>query len=878
MPHRQASWIAVAAWLHRQCLHLAPRRFRRQYAAEAAETFGQFIGDIRQERGTPAAMAAALAAIGDAATTAGRERAADARHAVLSGMWIDLARAPRVYWRSPFIAAAITVILAVAAGPVVALVTVLYQGVLAPLPYPDADRLVVVTHTSQYGRNFYLPGWSVEDYRQVASFAQMSGVRPLGNRVTFNGEPQVVATFQVTSGALSMLGVRFAAGRDLRPEDSPEDVVVVARGFAVAHFGSADAAIGQRLTLVRSTPTIVGVLDSQPRLPGGRALPASLFTLHPIAERLDLARRDRSTQAIVIARMRDGVTIEQAEAEVRSAAAGVRAVHGGDDVEAALEPLEIIVSGPTRVPLLLLFAAIGVLFLIAASSLASLVLARAAARVPDIVLRRSLGATRWRLTRVWLVEGLLLAVPGIALGSWSAIVLLRVARAAVPDGMIPGLATTTPTFVWTSAGVLLLLTATLFTIAPVVAGVLKASATSSLQSSHIAGLRRVRAQNLLIVGQVSLGVVLVTASLWLAMGLYRTLSRPVGFEPDGLVMVAVESPRDSTRDMNVVASAHERLSSRFGAGSVAAASSMPGVNADRVGTPRVRADQDVRAEETRLSLARFLVSPNYFALLGIPLIEGRSFTADEERTPGSAIVVSRTFAARWFPEGAMGRHVSFTGKDRRAIVGVAEDVHAATVASDASEPAFYLPATDNFLSGAINAFLIRTTRPVADVRAEAQHIFHDLDPSATLLVLSARDAMAYPLTPRITAQRAVIGLALLALALAVINVYALSAFSVVQRAHEIGIRIALGATSTDTLRLVMRRSVVWITCGLVAGTAATIWLARPALGSQLAGLPTDESWLLAVAFAAVSVVAIVASWLPARRATRIDPAVALRAE
>jgi predicted permease len=526
----------------------------------------------------------------------------------------------------------------------------------------------------------------------------------------------------------------------------------------------------------------------------------------------------------------------------------------------------------------MLFGAVGVLFLIAASSLASLVLARAAARVPDIVLRRSLGATGWRLIRVWLLEGLVLAVPGILLGAWVAVGVLRVARGAIPEGMIPGLGTTNAVFVWSTAGVLLAITTVLFAIAPAIAGVLRASATSSTQGSQVAGLRRVRAQNLLIAGQVSLSVVLVSASLWLALGLFRTLSRPVGFEPDGLVMVNVSSTRDSTRDADVVRSARDRFAARFGADRAAAASGMPGVNAAHVRTLRIRPEQDVLPEDARPSLVRFLVSPNYFSLLGIPILEGRAFAADDERNPGRTIVVSRAFAARWFPEGALGRDVSFGRDDRRTIIGVADDVHAGTVASDANEPAFYLSATDNFLAGAIDTYLLRTTRSIADVRAEAQQIFRDLDPSASLMVLTARGAMAYPLAPRITAQRAVVALALVALALAVVNVYALSAFSVVQRAREIGIRIALGATSTDTVRLVMRRAVLWTTCGLATGAAATVGLVGPALRAQLASLPTDEPWLLAVAFITVSGIAMLASWLPARRATTIDPAVTLRAE
>jgi len=323
---------------------------------------------------------------------------------------------------------------------------------------------------------------------------------------------------------------------------------------------------------------------------------------------------------------------------------------------------------------------------------------------------------------------------------------------------------------------------------------------------------------------------------------------------------------------------HDVYTSLFDVNRVATASGMPGVNAAHVLTLLIRPDQEVLPEEARPLLVRFLVSPNYFSLLGIPILQGRAFTADDERIPGQSIVVSRAFAARWFPEGALGRDVSFARADRRTIIGVVDDVHAGTVASDASEPAFYLSATDNFLSGAVDTYLIRTTRSIADVRTNAEQIFRDLDPSASLTVLTARDAMAYPLAPRITAQRAVVALALLALALAVVNVYALSAFSVVQRSREIGIRIALGATSTDTLRLLMRRAVLWTTCGLLIGTAATVGLVRPAVRAQLGSLPTDEPWLVAVALITVSAVAMLASWLPARRASTIDPAVTLRAE
>ena len=178
----------------------------------------------------------------------------------------------------------------------------------------------------------------------------------------------------------------------------------------------------------------------------------------------------------------------------------------------------------------------------------------------------------------------------------------------------------------------------------------------------------------------------------------------------------------------------------------------------------------------------------------------------------------------------------------------------------------------------INTFVVRTSRTIRDVDVETRAIFRELDPSATLFVQSARDAMGLRLAPRRLAQNAVVALALLALALAIVNIYALSAYSVVQRSREIGIRIALGATTSDALRLVMRRGLLWTACGVTLGVAATVVLVRPALRAQIANLPTDEHWLLVLASLTVCLVSVVASWLPARRAARMDPAVTLRAE
>ncbi len=872
MPDTPSLCVRAAAAVHRLCLRLAPRRFRRDFGADTHAAFVRLVTEAHERRGPLAAAAAALAAAADTLRAGGAERLGDARFGLLSGLWLDLARAARVYRRAPLLAGAIAIVLAVSGGPVIALGTTLYQGILAPLPYPDAGRLVVVKH----GDNPFLRGWSVNDYRQVGAFAQVGGIRPLGNTLTVNGATQRVGTYQVAAGTLSMLGAPFAAGRDLRTDDG--DVVVVTRGFAERHFGTSEAALGQRITLARSNPIVIGVLGYEPRLPRAHPLsPPVLFTPHPSADIVDVERTNHSTQAIVVARLRDGVSVAQAEAEARSVAASIKVQYGGDEADPVLESMVVATAGPMLVPMLLLLGLVAALFVLAATSLAGLVLARAASRAPDTALRRVLGASRWRLTRAWAVEGLALALPGAIVGAWLAPAMLALVQSTLPPGIIPGLEQPPLRLALIGAGVLLTIATALFACAPIVAGVLKPSVLSSTQLNQVSGLRRLRTQSLLIAGQVGASVVLVAVALWLATGLYRTLSRPVGFEPDGLVTVLVASQQGHQAWAALAPDVAARFEARFDASRVTAASGIPGMATAGFVPLRVRPDQDLLPQAQRPTFTEFSVKPNYFSVLGIPILEGRTFSADDERAPDSAIILSQSFATRWFPDGAIGQVVSFDRTGRRRVIGVVADVHANAVDRDTSYPAYYTPVGQPSVN-TINAYVIRTDRSARNVDAEARAVLRAVDPTATVLVQSAHDAIGLSLAPRRLAQNAVIALALLALALAVVNVYALSAYSVVQRSREIGIRIALGATTTDALRIVMRRGVAWTACGLVVGLAATFALARPALRAQIANLPTDEHGLLALALITVGLAAVAAAWLPARRAARIDPAVTLRAD
>ena len=356
-----------------------------------------------------------------------------------------------------------------------------------------------------------------------------------------------------------------------------------------------------------------------------------------------------------------------------------------------------------------------------------------------------------------------------------------------------------------AAFVLAVATTGLFALAPIAAGLVRSTSVSLRDASRtFAGLRRVRLQSFLIVGQVALSMVLVASGVWLSTSLWRTLSRPIGFDPADLVTVHTQSTRAPSLQLDAVRLVLVRLAQLHGSDArVAVASSVPGVNASRYGPQRIRAGQPAFTDEDNVVLARSAVSTEYFRVLGIRLFQGRYFSVDDEAMPERVVIISRSFAARWFPEGALGQMVTLMRDDRREVVGIVEDVHAGRLSQD-SVPQFYVPMTESSL-GAPSTYLIRTSRPVDAVRADVTAILRSADPTATSIVASAEDAMAMPLILQTVANRLTLAMAALALLLAVVNIYALSAFAVVQRAREIGIRIALGARSVDAMRLVMRR-------------------------------------------------------------------------
>ncbi len=866
-------WLHAASHLFRWSARLTPRPFRERFGWESEDAFHQLVEDAFAREGSRAAIRTAAAACGDIARAGVSERASGWHSRMVAGVRGDVVQSVRIYRREPLLGLSIAAILALVAGPTAAVLGVLYAIVLAPLPYPAADRLVAIAAQGSGGAFYYLRAAAVSDLRAVDAFATVGGYFPIAYRLATDGGPERIQGAYATAGLLSDLGVPFAAGRDLRRGDT--DAVVVTSGFAVARFGSAAAAVDRLLPLGNKPVRIVGVIAYRPPLPMFIA-PADVFTPHVNADAATPPRR--MSQAIVIARLKPDVAHGAADAQLKTVAADTQKRFGEPEMRLGLVTLRSAVSGTLRTPMLLLATAAAVVFLIGISSLASLVLARAAARSTDIAVRTSLGASRWRVVRSWILDGAALALPGGAAGAWLGVAVLRYLRAQLPTqlGLLP--ADVTVPMMAGLAG-LTTLSVGLFAVAPIAAGLLKASSTSFLRVTHqVAGTRGLRSQSILIAGQVAVSIVLVASTLWLSASLWRVLSRPIGFDPDNLVVMSVRSAQPSPVQLDIARRMIDGLGGIAAGHSegVAGTSSLPGINHGGYSPARIRLDQPLLPESERPVIAMASVSTDYFRVVGIGVIEGRTFLQSDEAAPGETIVVSRSFAQRFFPEGALGKTVSFSKDERREIVGIVEDVHAGRL-TQASSPQCYTPLTDMKLTTA-NSFVVRTSNPIETIRTRASSIVRELDPNAQLTIMTAADAIALPLLLQTLSNRLIAALAAIALLLAVVNVYALSAFAVVQRRREIGIRVALGATAADAIRLVMRRGLLWIGAGLVAGLGVALFVAAPIVQAQLYATTARDPILLAAACGLVAAIAVRAGWLPARRAAAIDPAITLRAE
>jgi predicted permease len=859
--------------LYRALLTLSPR-FKQEYGDEAARDYARLIAREGRRHGRAASSRMAIAGAMDALKAAAADRAAGTAP-MIHGLGPDARQALRVWRREPALALAVAATLAIGIGATTAVYSVANDILIRPLPFRDEDRLVVLYSTTPRSQGVYGSYADVLDFRaQMRSVEWIGGARRAGATWVADDDARPVSVSRVTDGFLTGLGVRFRTGRDFG-EREPEAAIASA-AFATRHFGSPEGALGRRLVLDDGPAEIVGVLDHPVDIP--YAGTPELF--RPYARSPTEIQSRGSNAVMIIARVKPGVSIQEADAEAKLVQARLAETFPKErDYGVRLTPLRQEIVGEIEQPLRNILAAVLLVFAIALASVVSLLLARAAARAGETAVRVSLGASRVRLTRLWLFESLALAVPGGLAGVALAYALVAAVRAAVPPGAgrlnimrIDGAALG-------AAAACVLLAALTLSLAPRVLGLSRLRLHALGDGARaVAGLRRARWQAALIAGQVALSLVLVCCAVWLAASLSRLRSTPLGFDPEGVVTAQLFLPRALLMSGDARASLARRLLEESRAlGTVeqaAIASGVPGGRTSGFVLRRIRPGDPLLGAADEVSVVRFIVSPAFFSLLRIPVLRGRVFDEADRAAPLGVVVVSQSFAARYLTDGDVGTTVALGGREPQTVIGVVADVHADALGRQPDPQVYFVEG----FPGLQEALLLRA-REGASIRVEeVKAIFRRLAPDMVVRVMPMTGLMAMALDSRRLATRSAYGFAAIALLLAVINVYGLAALTVVQRKREIGIRIALGAAAWDAAGIVARRGARWIAAGAAIGLAAAVALAAPAIRSQLFQTDTGEPLLVAAATAIVIATALAALWIPARRAAAIDPAVTLRAE
>jgi predicted permease len=773
----------------------------------------------------------------------------------------------------------------------------LVQGVLLrPLPVRGQDRLLVAWKKLGYTGSTHWPFRAPDidmisrESRVLESVAGVSyyGAWPLV--AVDNGFASDISGAAVAGDFFRVLGVEPILGRALRQADNvigAENVLVITHGLWQRRYGASPEVIGRRVMVSERPFTIVGVMPPDVECPHGVeawmtvATAASTLSNPGFQEGV---RRDVD----LIARLRPGATIEQAASELAGLTSRLEADAPADTVRGwtpVVRSYEDLVVGDVRPALLVLFGAVGLVLLIASANVANLLLLRGEARRPELAVRAALGAGRGRLARQLLAESLLLAlaagVVGLAVTWWT----LRALVAFVPYGL-PRVDS-----VRIHAGVVLFtvavafLTAALAGLAPALS-LARADVAAHLRSGGRGATGRAarRGRRGLVVAQVALAVTVVAAAGLLTHSLLRLQSVEMGLAADRLVFVWLALPQgkyaDRTRHLQLLDEVVARLEAAPGIAGATPVNTPPFAGTGGWDAPEFTAEgQSAHVAATNPSLNLESIHPNYFDTFGVTLVRGRGFTEADRQGAPSVAVVSEDVAARTWPgQDPVGQRIKLGGLDSagpwRTVVGVARPTRYRDLA--APRPTLYLPA-EQFVVAA-QMLVLRTGSPLALVARLARERVRAVDPAVQVTTVAPFSQLLQgPLArPRFNAFLiGVFGVA--ALLLATIGLYAVVAASVRQRYREMGVRVALGATASDVRGLVLGEGLRLAGLGAAIGLAGAVVATRLLRGLLFDVHPLDPASLLAAVLLLVGVSAL-ASYMPARRAARMDPVAMLRAD
>jgi predicted permease len=796
----------------------------------------------------------------------------------------DLRYAFRSLAKSPRFAVVALLALAIGIGANTAMFSVVYSILLKPLDYPHPEKLVFIQETSnRRGATFPTSPASYADWRdQQSVFQSIAAAEAWGSSLTGSGRPEQLDGLHASTNLLEVLGVQPMLGRGFRPDDV--HTVLVSYPLWQRRFGGDPQILGKSLTLNGESYTVTGVMPKGFQFPPFWQEKAELWAPFIVPPARLHQRASRSVR--VFARLRDGVTLAQAQTQMSAIARRIELAYPttNTDIGARVVALDEATVGQVKPALMILLAAVGFLLLIACGNVANLLLARATGRQKEIALRAAIGASRWRIVRQLMAESAALAIAGSALGLVLAYWAIYALTSAIPEAS----RFTLPRYHEIGIGLPVLLftvtisslTAMLFGLAPALQSsrpdlnaTLKEAARGS---SHQGG----RLRNLLVVSEVAVSLVLLSGAGLMIRSFWNLSAVDSGFDPRNVLSMTV----------NVAGSPYAAPDKRaaFFRETLTRVAAVPGVRvASGINHLPLAGDQwrvafqvegqPIPTPGNESGAVFRLAFPSYFETMRIPLARGRDFTERDDANAPRVGIVNQTMAQHYWPGGALGKRFRNSAQDPWVtVVGVVRDAEQQDWGSVADSE-YYLP----FPQSDSQTYFTLVARTTGDPRALAEPIekaVWTLDPNLPIAEVQSMDQVVSRAVwqPRFSTTL-LGGFAALALALAAIGIYGVISYGVGQRQREIGIRMALGARPADVQRSVLAESAKLAAAGSVAGIAGALLLTRY-LQTLLYQVSATDPAVIALAACALSAVALAAAWLPARRATRVDPAVALRGE
>jgi putative ABC transport system permease protein len=808
---------------------------------------------------------------------------------IVADLLHDLRYAARLQRKNPGFTIVAIIALALGIGANTAIFSVVNTVLLRPLPYKDPERLVMVWEDATkhgYPRDTPAAANFVDWRDQNQSFEGMAAIADTSFNLTGSGDPERLEGRRVSANMFPLLGVEPHIGRVFTAaEDQPGAQRVALLSYALwqRRFGGDTGIVGKALTLNGESHVVVGVMPARFQFPS-----SDDQVWVPVAFTQQEAGNRNRHYLQVLARLRPGVSLDQAQSEMNTIAARLQQQYpqSNTDLGAAVQPLHEHLVGDIKPALLVLLGAVGLVLLIACANVANLLLARAAVRQKEIAVRVALGARRWRLIRQFLTESVLLSTFGGLVGlaiAYGGLVLLK---ASIPENISQARDISMDLRVLGFTFLVSVATGLIFGLAPA----LQAARFNQIDTLKEGGRDAAtggsgkRLRGLLVTAEVAISLVLLIGAGLLINSFLRLRNVDPGFRTDNLLTMKIVLPEPKYEEMERRSAFYTELINRVqslaGVRSAAVTSNLPLYRQGNSIGVGIEGQPDPPPGQERIVVTR-IISPGYFDTMSIPILRGRGLTEQDTETTPNVVVVSETMARRYWPgEDAVGKRIAAgrirSPEDWIQVVGVVKDVRQFELNAE-PRPQMYLTYRQ---AGFFDSrdLVVKTDVDPASMAATVRKAVWEIDKDQPVSNIQTMDEI---LADSIARQRFSMLLlaifAAVALVLAGVGIYGVMSYSVAQRTHEIGIRMALGAQTGAVLKLAVGYGMKLVIAGIAIGLIAAFALTR-VMSTLLFGVTATDPTTFTLISLLLIAVAVLASYVPARRATRVNPIIALRYE